>query len=157
MRNRKATLILVMMLVGCSLLAATLMGTREFIVPSLLRSLTSHPEPIKSSPTGGGLVGVPSTQNDTTDIIFPDIIIDEDDDVIIDDEDEDVIIDDEDDDVVIDDEDEDVIIDDGDEDIISDDDDDEIIEDEYEDHVDEEDYVDEDENEDTEDYTDEDF
>ena len=66
-----------MMLVGCSLLAATLMGTREFIVPSLLRSLTSHPEPIKSSPTGGGLVGVPSTQNDTTDIIFPDIIIDE--------------------------------------------------------------------------------
>ena len=68
MQNRKAILTMAMMLLGCTLLAATLVGTGT-LTSTLMGTL--NPSPDAPHPT--------SVNPDTTDIIFPDIVIDEED------------------------------------------------------------------------------
>ena len=80
MQNRKAILTVVMMLLGCTLLAATLVGTGTLAgtltgsakrLNTYLSERTPNLSPDAPHPT--------SVNPDTTDIIFPDIVIDEED------------------------------------------------------------------------------
>ena len=62
--NRKPVLILLLMLLGCSLLAATLVGTKRMLVSSFLHTIISP---------------APTAKNDTTDIFFPEVEIEDED------------------------------------------------------------------------------